>query len=109
MAIANDNDYGYALKLLVEKRITWLECAAASLVWTTIMVYYLEAPFGHLMLEEMEGARARTTARGNLFSFELPWEDVAKRCKEAEQIGERLRLPPTTLADCPTTSMCWLH
>ena len=84
MALANDNYYGYALKLLVEKRITWLECAAASLVWTTIMVYYLEAPYGHLMLEEMEGAQVRTTARGNLFSFELPWDDVMKRCKEAE-------------------------
>ena len=84
MALANDNYYGYALKLLVEKRITWLECAAASLVWTTIMVYYLEAPYGHLMLEEMEGAQARTTARGNLFSFGLPWEDVSKRCQEAE-------------------------
>ena len=84
MALANDNYYGYVVKLLVEKRITWLECAAASLVWTTIMVYYLEAPYGHLMLEEMEGAQARTAARGNLFSFELPWEDVAKRCHEAE-------------------------
>jgi len=84
MALANDNYYGYALKLLVEKRITWLECAAASLVWTTIMVYYLEAPYGHLMLEEMEGAQARTAARGSLFSFELPWDDVSKRCKEAE-------------------------
>ena len=48
------------------------------------MVYYLEAPYGHLMLEEMEGAQARTTARGNLFSFELPWDDVSRRCKEAE-------------------------
>ena len=85
MAIANDNYYGYALKLLVQKRITWLECAAASLVWTTIMVYYLEAPYGHLMLEELEGARARTTARGNLFSFELPWEDVAERCRDAQK------------------------
>ena len=84
MALANDNYYGYALKLLVEKRITWLECAAASLVWTSIMVYYLEAPYGHLMLEQMEGTQARTTARGNLFSFELPWEDVSARCKEAE-------------------------
>ena len=44
MALVNDNFYGYALKLLVEKQITWLECAAASLVWTTIMVFYLEAP-----------------------------------------------------------------
>ena len=65
MALANDNYYGYALKLLVEKRITWLECAAASLVWTTIMVFYMEAPYGHLMLEEMEGAQARAAARGN--------------------------------------------
>ena len=48
-ALANDNFYGYALKLLVERKITWLECAAASLVWTNIMVYYLEAPYGHLM------------------------------------------------------------
>ena len=48
------------------------------------MVYYLEAPYGHLMLEQMEGTQARTTARGNLFSFELPWEDVSARCKEAD-------------------------
>ena len=25
-----------------------------------------------------------TISRENLFSFELPWEDVSKRCKEAE-------------------------
>ena len=85
MALANDNYYGYALKMLIEKRITWLECAASSLVWTTILVYYLEKPYGHLMLEEMEGPQARTTARGNLFSFELPWEDVFHRCKDAEK------------------------
>ena len=51
----HDDGIVYALKLLVEKR-----------------------------LEEMEGAQARTTARGNLLSFELPWEDVSKRCREAE-------------------------
>ena len=48
------------------------------------MVYYLAAPYGHLMLQQMEGTQARTTARGNLFSFELPWEDVSARCKEAD-------------------------
>ena len=62
-ALVNDNFYGYALKLLVDRRVTWLECAAASLVWTTIMVYYLEEPYGHLMLENMEGPQARTQAR----------------------------------------------
>ena len=35
MALANDNYYGYAHRLLVEKQITWLERAASSLVWTT--------------------------------------------------------------------------
>jgi len=84
MALANDNFYGYAFKLLVEKRITWLECAAASLVWTTIMVYYVEAPYGHLMLESMEGAQERTHARGNLFSFSLPWDDIERRCAESQ-------------------------
>ena len=48
------------------------------------MVYYLEAPYGHLMLEPMEGAQARTEARGNLFSFSLPWEDIEKRFVEAD-------------------------
>ena len=85
MALANDNYYGYALKLLVNKHITWLECAAANLVWTTIMVYYLERPHGHLMLEDVTGAQARTAARGNLFSFSLPWEDIEKRCIQASQ------------------------
>ena len=51
--MANDNYYGYAMSLLAKKQITWLECAAASLVWTTILVYYLERPHGHLMLEDM--------------------------------------------------------
>ena len=85
MAIANDNYYGYMMRLLVEKRVTWLECACASLVWTTIMVYYLEEPYGHLMLEGKEGAQSRTQVRGNLFSFSLPWEDIEKRCSDANK------------------------
>ena len=88
LSLANDNFYGYALKLLVERRVTWLECAASSLVWSTIMVYYLEQPYGHLMLESMEGAQARTQVRGNLFSFMLPWEDIERRCVEAQDSWE---------------------
>ena len=83
MALANDNFYGYVQKLLVQEHVTWLECAAASLCWSTILVYYLEDPHGHLMLESMQGAQARTEVRGNLFSFILPWEDIEQRCREA--------------------------
>ncbi|CAJ1359607.1 unnamed protein product, partial [Effrenium voratum] len=31
------------------------EVAAASTIWTSMLVYYLEAPFGHLQLEHMRG------------------------------------------------------
>ena len=38
----------------------------------------------YINLAFVEGAQVRTTARGNLFSFELPWDDVMKRCQEAD-------------------------
>ena len=53
------------------------------------MVYYLEEPYGHLMLESMEGAQARTKTRGNLFSFSMPWEDIEKRCLETDNNWQR--------------------
>jgi hypothetical protein len=105
MAISNDNYYGYIASLLVTRQVTWLECAAASLFWSTILVYYLEKPYGHLMLEGMEGAQARTEFKGNLFSFSVPWQDIEKCCAaamadapalqraEMERIREKLRLP----------------
>ena len=83
MALANDNYYGYISSLLVSQQVTWLECACANLVWSTILVYYLEEPYGHLMCESLEGAQARTQVRGNLFSFALPWGDIDQRCAEA--------------------------
>ena len=89
LALANDNFYGYINELLVKEEVTWLECACSNLVWSTILVYYLEQPYGHLMLEPVEGAQSRTQARGNLFSFSLPWEDIEKRCSEAQQDWSR--------------------
>ena len=72
MSLANDNYYGYVARLLVKEHVIWLECAAASLCWSTILVYYVEEPYGHLMLESVEGASARAQVRGNLFSFGMP-------------------------------------
>ena len=85
MAIANDNYYTYVLPEIAAGEVTWLESAAASVCFSTILVCYLEEPYGHLMLETMEGAQARTHVRGNLFSFVMPWEDVAKCCEQALQ------------------------
>ena len=36
------------------------------------------------MQESMDGAQARKTARGNLFSFSLPWDEIEARCQEAD-------------------------
>ncbi|CAJ1395073.1 unnamed protein product [Effrenium voratum] len=55
MALANDHFYGYVPRMLLSEEVTWLEVAAASTIWTSMLVYYLEAPFGHLQLEHMRG------------------------------------------------------
>ena len=83
MSLSNDHYYGYVDRFLVANQVTWLECAASSVCWSTMLVYYLEDPFGHLMNEEMGCPQARTQVRGNLFSFNMPWEDVEKCCARA--------------------------
>ena len=80
MSLSNGNYYGYAARLLVREQVTWLECAAASISWSTILVYYLEEPYGHFMLESVEGASARTQVRGNFLSFGMPWGDIERCC-----------------------------
>ena len=80
MSVANDNYFTYVAPEIVEGQVTWLEGAAASVCWNTILVCYLEEPYGHLMGEKLDGPQARTKVKGNLFSFVLPWEDIAACC-----------------------------
>ena len=82
MSIANDNYFCYADPEVAAGDVTWLECAAASVCWNTLLVCYMEEPYGHLMTESTEGPQARTHVRGNLFSFVMPWEDVANCCEQ---------------------------
>ena len=83
MSVADDHYYGYVDRFLVENKVTWLECAAASVCWSTMLVYYLEEPFGHLMGDAMGFAQGRTHVRGNLFSFSMPWQDIERCCAAA--------------------------
>ena len=87
-SLSNDLYYGYVDRFLVEEQVAWLECAAASVCWSTMLVYYLEDPFGQLMSEKMGGAQGRTQVRGNLFSFNMPWEDVERCCHQACQAAK---------------------
>jgi hypothetical protein len=48
-----------------------------------MLIYYLEAPYGHLMQEVLGNPQGRTQVKGNLFSFAMPWEDIEKCCHQA--------------------------
>ena len=93
MALANDNWYGYVQDIIARYDARWIECAAASICWTALMVYHLEEPHGHLMNESMQGPRVRTAARGNVFSFMMPWQDILESLKKAENDSTRVALP----------------
>merc|ERR1712023_613305 len=93
MALANDNWYGYVQRVIAHYDARWIECACASLCWTTLITYQLEEPYGHLMNETMQGPRGRTAARGNVFSFMMPWQDILQSLRHAEQESTRVALP----------------
>ena len=93
MALANDNWYGYVQDVVAHHGARWIECACASICWTSLITYQLEEPYGHLMNESMQGARSRTAARGNVYSFMMPWEDILVNLKKAESHGTRVALP----------------
>jgi len=93
MALANDHWYGYVQDVIARYDARWIECACASLCWTTLITYQLEEPHGHLMNESMQGARGRTAARGNVFSFMMPWEDILKNLRQAQDKSVSVALP----------------
>ena len=85
MSLSNDHYYGHVSRFIVEHKVTWLECAASCAIWSTMLVYYLEDPWGHLMDEKLGRPQGRTKVRGNLFSFSMPWDDIEKCCNQAIQ------------------------
>ena len=121
MSLCNDHYYGHVNRFIVDEKVTWLECAASCMVWSTILVFYLELPYGHLMNEVMGSASARTQVKGNLFSFTMPWEDIERCCHLAcvhasephqealNEIRSQLSLPHSedTLATLVTPDNPW--
>ena len=62
--------------LLAKYNPRWIECACASICWTTQIIYHLEEPYGHLMKNDMRGPEARVAARGSVTSFPMPAEEI---------------------------------
>ena len=78
MSISSDHYYGHVSRFIEENNVTWLECAACCMVWSTMLVYYLEAPHGNLIDVPFGQPEARTQVKGNLFSFSMPWEYIER-------------------------------
>ena len=93
MALVNDNMWGYTTSLLVKYKVTWIEVAAVMPIWTTMMVYYVEGDYGHLMNEYMQKPRWRTKVRGHCFSFVMPWETILRDLNQYEKTNKFLELP----------------
>jgi hypothetical protein len=100
MAIANDNFHGYTSDLLTRWKVRWIEAAVAMPFWTVMLVYYVEGDKGHLMEEETMDQKRRTGARGNIVSYQLPWEAILGQlgrsshdCMEDEDLAHMPRDP----------------
>ena len=50
-ALANDNFIGYVSSIIYKYKVRWIECVAASPVFTSLINYYVEGGRGHLLGE----------------------------------------------------------
>ncbi len=73
MGLANDNWYDFTMDCIYRWKARWIEVVVASPIWTTMIVYYIEADKGHLMNEAVQQPQHRHASRGNAFSFHMPW------------------------------------
>ena len=76
MALSNDNHIGYVSDVWVRFAPRWIEMAAATPVWTSLMAFYVEEDKGHLMGETMFCQKARSAVRGSVASFHMHWEQI---------------------------------
>ena len=93
MSLANDHYYGHVHRVITKYDVTWLEMAACSTMWTTMLVYYLELPYGHLLNAKLGKPAARTAVRGNLYSYPLVMEDMNRSIAEALQYAAQAQQP----------------
>ena len=88
MGLCNNNFWGHTTDIITKYRVRWIEAAIVSPCWTTMIVYYVEGDYGHLMNEESGKQQFRTLVRGICCSFHMPWEDIieslAANCSDAD-------------------------
>ena len=93
MALTNDNFIGYVSRLWAACSPKWIEMAAATPIWTSIMAFYIEGDQGHLMGETAFAQRARAAVRGNVVSFQVQLESVFAALQKIVSRDEMQDLP----------------
>ena len=93
MSLANDNWYGYVQEIIAKLGVRWIECACASICWTSQIIYHLEEPYGHLMANDMRGAEGRTAVRGTVTSFPMPAEAILRNLQAAMNQSSLIPMP----------------
>ena len=78
-ALTNDNFWGFVTEVIYKYRVRWIESAAACPVFTCLITYYVEGDRGHMMNVEHHRPNRQYAVRGNVYSFFLPWEEIAKK------------------------------
>ena len=85
---------GYMDTVIAALRPRWIEVAAATPVWTSMVVYYIEDACGQLLEEKHFAPQHRTAVRGNVGSFLLDWRTILSHMQaqvEAPQADDLLR------------------
>ena len=92
VALANDNFFGFALDIVYKYKVRYIECAAASPLFTALMMYYVEGDKGHMLNVRQHKPQRAYACRGNVFSFHMPWEEIAEQLNAvtAEEAVEAL-------------------
>ena len=62
--------------VIYKYKVRWIEAAIATPCWTSMIVYYAEGDYGHLMTQPLGRQEHRALVKGTCFSFHMPWEDI---------------------------------
>ena len=93
MALCNDNFWGYTTSIITKFKVRWIEAAIVSPCWTSMVCFYVEGDFGHLMTEQLGGQRYRTMVKGSCFSVQMPWEDILESLRDNCESSDLGHLP----------------
>ena len=93
MALTNDNFIGYVSSFWARWQPKWIEMAAATPIWTSLMAFYIEEDKGHVMGEAAFAQRARVAVKGNVVSFHVQWERVFEALHQLASVKDLSALP----------------